>query len=163
MIQGIHQWTSSIGNIAAMTTTKTAQSLRPGCSKRERQGSQVGILGPGPDGESPWDVGGLPSELDHGYGGTRYHARLVVPSPGEGLPSQDARRGVAATIAGTARTDMREPQGHHPTWRRTRHVDRVSMISNHHRGYGLSQWARKRVEEIFGWMKTVRGFRAVPV
>ncbi len=28
-----------------------------------------------------------------------------------------------------------------------------------HRGYGLSQRARKRVEEIFGWMKTVGGFR----
>ena len=28
-----------------------------------------------------------------------------------------------------------------------------------HRGYGLSQRVRKRVEEIFGWMKTVGGFR----
>jgi len=28
-----------------------------------------------------------------------------------------------------------------------------------HVGYGLSQWFRKRVEEIFGWLKTVGGFR----
>ena len=28
-----------------------------------------------------------------------------------------------------------------------------------HLGYALSQRARKRVEEIFGWMKTVGGFR----
>ena len=28
-----------------------------------------------------------------------------------------------------------------------------------HRGYALSQRLRKRVEEIFGWMKTVGGFR----
>ena len=28
-----------------------------------------------------------------------------------------------------------------------------------HRGYALSQRVRKRVEEIFGWMKTVGGFR----
>ena len=28
-----------------------------------------------------------------------------------------------------------------------------------HRGYGLRQRVRKRVEEIFGWMKTVGGFR----
>tara|TARA_B100001964_G_C13818409_1_gene416246 strand:- start:153 stop:494 length:342 start_codon:yes stop_codon:yes gene_type:complete len=28
-----------------------------------------------------------------------------------------------------------------------------------HAGYALSQRARKRVEEIFGWMKTVGGFR----
>jgi transposase len=31
--------------------------------------------------------------------------------------------------------------------------------TTHHSGYGLSQRARKRVEEIFGWMKTVGGFR----
>ena len=28
-----------------------------------------------------------------------------------------------------------------------------------HRGYALSQRLRKRVKEIFGWMKTVGGFR----
>ncbi len=28
-----------------------------------------------------------------------------------------------------------------------------------HVGYQLSQKARKRVEEIFGWMKTIGGFR----
>ena len=28
-----------------------------------------------------------------------------------------------------------------------------------HRGYAVSQRIRKRVEEIFGWMKTVGGFR----
>ena len=28
-----------------------------------------------------------------------------------------------------------------------------------HPGYALSQRIRKRVEEIFGWMKTVGGFR----
>jgi len=28
-----------------------------------------------------------------------------------------------------------------------------------HTGYGVSQWKRKRVEEVFGWMKTVGGFR----
>ncbi len=30
-----------------------------------------------------------------------------------------------------------------------------------HEGYGLSQRARKRVEEFFGWMKTVAGLRKV--
>jgi IS5 family transposase len=28
-----------------------------------------------------------------------------------------------------------------------------------HRGYAISQWVRKRVEETFGWMKTVGGLR----
>ena len=29
----------------------------------------------------------------------------------------------------------------------------------HHRGYDVSQWIRKRVEETFGWMKTIGGLR----
>jgi IS5 family transposase len=29
----------------------------------------------------------------------------------------------------------------------------------HHRGYAVSQWIRKQVEETFGWMKTVGGLR----
>ncbi len=28
-----------------------------------------------------------------------------------------------------------------------------------HEGYGVSQWVRKKVEEIFGWMKAIGGFR----
>ncbi len=28
-----------------------------------------------------------------------------------------------------------------------------------HRGYAVSQWIRKQVEETFGWMKTVGGLR----
>src|SRR5262249_31911122 len=28
-----------------------------------------------------------------------------------------------------------------------------------HLGYGISQTKRKRIEEIFGWMKTIGGFR----
>jgi IS5 family transposase len=31
--------------------------------------------------------------------------------------------------------------------------------TTHHVGYAISQCIRKRVEEIFGWMKTVGGFR----
>jgi len=32
-----------------------------------------------------------------------------------------------------------------------------------HDGYGLSQRVRKRVEEIFGWLKTIAGLRKVQV
>jgi len=31
--------------------------------------------------------------------------------------------------------------------------------TTHHPGYALSQWVRKRVEEAFGWMKTIGGLR----
>ena len=35
----------------------------------------------------------------------------------------------------------------------------VDRRTTRHAGYGISQKKRKRVEEIFGWMKTVGGFR----
>jgi len=41
-------------------------------------------------------------------------------------------------------------------------AQRGSAIDNrtaHHEGYRVSQRLRKRVEEIFGWMKTIGGFR----
>jgi hypothetical protein len=31
--------------------------------------------------------------------------------------------------------------------------------TTHHPGYAVSQWIRKRIEEAFGWMKTVGGLR----
>jgi IS5 family transposase len=35
----------------------------------------------------------------------------------------------------------------------------IDRRSTRHPGYLLSQWRRKRVEEIFGWLKTVAGLR----
>ena len=35
----------------------------------------------------------------------------------------------------------------------------VDRRTTRHVGYSISQRLRKRVEEIFGWMKTVGGFR----
>lgn len=35
----------------------------------------------------------------------------------------------------------------------------IDRRTTRHAGYGISQRKRKRVEEIFGWMKTVGGFR----
>ena len=32
-----------------------------------------------------------------------------------------------------------------------------------HPGYDISQWIRKRVEEAFGWMKTIGGFAPHPL
>jgi transposase len=34
----------------------------------------------------------------------------------------------------------------------------IDQRTTRHKGYGLSQWKRKRVEEIFGWVKTVACF-----
>ncbi|MEK7862329.1 MAG: transposase, partial [Chloroflexota bacterium] len=42
------------------------------------------------------------------------------------------------------------------------HARRSSAIdarTTRHEGYGVSQKIRRRIESIFGWMKTVGGFR----
>jgi len=40
-----------------------------------------------------------------------------------------------------------------------RKVEGLDGRTTRHKSYGVSQRKRKRVEEIFGWMKTVGGFR----
>jgi IS5 family transposase len=41
----------------------------------------------------------------------------------------------------------------------TRRRSAIDGRTTRHAGYAVSQRIRKRVEEIFGWMKTVGGFR----
>jgi hypothetical protein len=40
-----------------------------------------------------------------------------------------------------------------------RHRSAIDGRTTRHAGYAISQRKRKRVEEIFGWMKTVGGMR----
>ncbi len=47
----------------------------------------------------------------------------------------------------------------HVAQNNTRRTSAIDGRTTRHVGYRLSQRARKRVEEIFGWMKTVGGFR----
>ena len=47
----------------------------------------------------------------------------------------------------------------HPARRAVHHEDPWLDDRRAHDGYVVSQRVRKRVEEIFGWMKTVGGFR----
>jgi len=58
-------------------------------------------------------------------------------------------------IAGCRERGVTPHVAQHTTNRRSRIDDRVTR----HSGYAVSQRVRKRVEEIFGWMKTVGGFR----
>jgi len=47
----------------------------------------------------------------------------------------------------------------HVTQNTTRRRSAIDRRTTRHIGYAMSQCARKKVEEIFGWMKTVGGFR----
>ena len=84
------------------------------------------------------------------------------------LLDQARKRGFnPKTIGGDKNYDTRECVEAMRKRRVTPHVaqntsGRSSAIdgrTTRHLGYALSQRARKRVEEIFGWMKTVGGFR----
>jgi IS5 family transposase len=79
---------------------------------------------------------------------------------------------MAAEIAGQGRVTLGADKGYDQKelvralreHRVTPHVAQkvnsaIDRRSTRHTGYRLSQWRRKRVEEIFGWLKTVAGLR----
>jgi transposase len=72
------------------------------------------------------------------------------------------------TVAGDRGYDTRDFIANCRTLRVTPHVARnlvrpggsaLDARTVRHRGYAVSQWIRKQVEEAFGWMKTVGGLR----
>jgi transposase len=79
---------------------------------------------------------------------------------------------MAAEIAGQGRVTLGADKGYDQKelvralreYRVTPHVAQkvnsaIDRRSTRYPGYRLSQWRRKRVEEIFGWLKTVAGLR----
>jgi len=76
----------------------------------------------------------------------------------------EARIEGAATVAGDPGYDVRNLSRDAEPWAShvSQYQHRASAIDGRtirHDGYQISQRARKRVEEIFGWLKTVANFR----
>ena len=108
--------------------------------------------------------GGRPQRLDEATDAgvvpaTGTGERNAAIGPVAGLP---ARR---VTVGGDKCYDTRgfvetlrnlEATPHVELKRKSRTVDRRTT---RHAGYDISQRARKRIEEVFGWMKTVGGLR----
>ena len=89
-----------------------------------------------------------------------------------GKAEPTAALAMAAEIAGQGRVTLGADKGYDQKelvralreYRVTPHVAQkvnsaIDRRSTRHPGYRLSQWRRKRVEEIFGWLKTVAGLR----
>jgi transposase len=89
-----------------------------------------------------------------------------------GKAEPTAALAMAAEIGGQGRVTLGADQGYDQKelvralreHRVTPHVAQkvnsaIDRRSTRHPGYRLSQWRRKRVEEIFGWLKTVAGLR----
>ncbi len=89
-----------------------------------------------------------------------------------GIAEPTAALAMAAEIAGQRRVTLGADKGYDQRelvralreYRVTPHVAQkvnsaIDRRSTRHPGYRLSQWRRKRVEEIFGWLKTVAGLR----
>ena len=87
-----------------------------------------------------------------------------------GKAEPTAALAMAAEIAGQGRVTLGADKGYDQKelvralreYRVTPHVAQkvnsaIDRRSTRHPGYRLSQWRRKRVEEIFGWLKTVAG------
>ena len=89
-----------------------------------------------------------------------------------GIAEPMAALAMAAEITGQGRVTLGADKGYDQKelvralreYRVTPHVAQkvnsaIDRRSTRHPGYLLSQWRRKRVEEIFGWLKTVAGLR----
>ena len=123
------------------------------------EGGQADVHSPCADGEPKRPAGGLPVERSDGDGG----AGCGSGAGGRGArtrgPSPDARRGQGLRhlgLRGAMRARVVTPHVAQNTSGRSSAIDGRTP---RHRGYALSQRLRKRIEEVFGWMKTVGGFR----
>ena len=107
-------------------------------------------------------------QMDNRYG-LVVNTRLTLAS---GKAEPTAALAMAAEIAGQGRVTLGADKGYDQKelvralreYRVTPHVAQkvnsaIDRRSTRHPGYLLSQWRRKRVEEIFGWLKTVAGLR----
>ena len=95
-----------------------------------------------------------------GTGGAGYCAGTVGPSPGSEAFIPERWAETKATTLGDCVADLRRRGVTPHVAQNTR--GRSSAIdgrTTRHPGYAVSQRIRKRVEEVFGWMKTVGGFR----
>jgi transposase len=109
-----------------------------------RNGLCADILVNAPSGASEWDA--ALEMLD------RQRANGVTPSTLGADAGYDVLRFVEAVRERGITPHIAQTRDH-------RRRSRVDRRTTRHRGYELSQRIRKRVEEIFGWAKTVGGFR----
>ena len=136
---------------------------RSGCSVvQERRGAscQTVLRRACRDGESAWPVGGLPGhhrERHRGMcGGAPVDGRV------EGTSASIPRRSgwTRATTRGTWSPNCApEHITPHVAQNTAGRRSAIDGRTTRHAGYAISQRIRMKVEEIFGWMKTVGGFR----
>ena len=83
-------------------------------------------------------------------------ARLKEGRPGRVTLGADKGYDVASFVAGCRELGVTP---HVAQTSDTRRRSAVDGRTARHAGYAISQRARKRIEEVFGWMKTIGGFR----
>ena len=85
---------------------------------------------------------------------------LIAKCAGEGGDVTEPLQLVAAEAGEEiAKHEVRGITPHIAQTRDVRRRSRVDGRTTRHPGYEISQRCRKKIEEIFGWMKTVGGFR----
>ena len=132
----------------------------PAVQEGQGQGSEALLHGPRADGEPPRAAGRLPGDRTPPGRPSGTWSRSCSTRP-------RSARFHPKTLGGDKDYDTRDCVADMRERRVTPHVaqntsNRRSAIdgrTTRHPGYAVSQRIRKRVEEIFGWMKTVGGFR----
>ena len=133
------------------THRSTYGSGIPVVQKSQRQRGQALLYGPCPDGEQKRSCGRLPPHASQRHRRTESRFEMIESLPGTGRITVGADKGYdAASFV----HDLRQCKV-------TPHVAQKSKSSaidqrtTRHEGYRTSQILRKRVEEIFGWAKTI--------
>src|SRR4030095_11370639 len=158
-MRAIPAWTSVVRS-APMTPMPRPPTAMPGCSRKPRDKKRSWAI---------WDTSGRRTAT-----AWRRNPRCTRATPrAEG----GAARAMAEEIPGVRRVTLGADKNYDTQdfvreirWRRvTPHVAQnntqrrsaIDQRTTRHAGYAISQRKRKRVEEIFGWVKTVGLMRKV--
>ena len=152
----------SCGRIDALTRQPRVRTWHYGPSAqahpRVRQLFVAIASQPFADGEPQRPASGLPGEPSHGDGGAGCGPRAAGRGTRTRVPSQDSWCGHGPQHEGLCGSDA-SPRRYPAHCAEHARSSAIAGCTTRHCGYALSQWLRKRVEEVFGWMKTEGGFR----
>ena len=139
------------------TTDPEARLARKGAAR-----SEAVFLGTCADGESAWPLRGPADRPGHRDGGTGHRAgHAASPGPARDSP-HDRRRRQGLSLPGLRPPPAPARDSPPPRLYPGPPDPGLDGRTTRHESYRLSQRLRKKVEEIFGWMKTIGGLAEEP-
>ena len=145
---------TSVAKSARMTRIVRRRTRRATVSQRPRQGGQALSHGPSDDGE-PQQL--IVDAADQTNGTAERITGLAMiednAQPGSWRPTNSMTLPTSSPAAANAAAP------HHVAQNDTHRRSAIDGRTTRHPGYAISMIRRKRIEEPFGWIKTIGGLR----